>query len=70
LDDTDEGKVRRKAASAGDEEAETPAKCWSAWFIIRVFLQAAYGELFLEDMRTDAAVIALMALWVVMNLLL
>ena len=74
FDNSSEDGFRRKTAASdasGDElEVETPAKCWSAWFIIRTFLQAAWGELFIEDMRTDAAVLGLAVLWVVMNLLL
>ena len=69
-DSSEDGFGKRKTASGDELEVETPAKCWSAWFITRTFLQAASGELFLEDMRTDASVLGLVVLWVVMNLLL
>lgn len=50
--------------------ADTPATCWMTWSFIRTFIQASGGEVYLEDMKTDAAVGSMMILWVVMNLLL
>ena len=69
--------ARRKGTDAllGEDselspEPDWPVKCFKSWFIVRAFIQAAFGEPFLKDMKTDAAVFAVMGLWVVMNLIL
>jgi len=45
------------------------AACWRGWWVIRTFVQAFGGEIWLDEMQTDAALFSVMILFVVMNLL-
>jgi len=55
--------------TGGPDDPE-PYKCWDTWWVVRTFIQASGGDIYMDDMKTDASVFGLMALWVIMNLLL
>lgn len=55
--------------NGGPDDPE-PYKCWTMWWVLRTFIQASGGEIYVDDMKTDAAMIGLILLWIVMNLLL
>lgn len=71
LDDAalDDAVRRASRTPTEDEEGKEGMSCWPSWWLLKLFFQSM-GEFYNDDIRTDAEMITLMLMFVVMNIML